>query len=184
MEDLKERLRARALSLGFHRFGVARAERLSEEGERLFAWLHAERHGVMGYMAETAEVRVDPRHPGMLPSAESVIVLATAYARRETPQGPAPGRVARYAQGRDYHNVLNKRARKLADTLRAEGYAARAGVDTLPLFERAWAQRAGLGFIGKNCCLIVPGLGSHVLLTVLVTSAELVPVAVVTRVIV
>jgi epoxyqueuosine reductase len=175
VDDLKEQLRARALSLGFHRFGVAHAERLEDEGERLHAWLRAERHGVMGYMAETAEVRIDPTHAGMLPSARSVIVLATAYARKEAPQGPAPGRVARYAQGRDYHNVLNKRARKLADMLRASGHTARAGVDTLPLFERAWAQRAGLGFIGKNCCLIVPGLGSHVLLTVLVTSAELPP---------
>jgi epoxyqueuosine reductase len=173
--DLKEQLRERAISLGFHRFGVARAERLTPEGERLHAWLAAERHGLMGYMAETAEVRVDPRHAGMLPSAQSVVVLATAYARSEAPRGPAPGRVARYAQGRDYHNVLGKRARKLADVLRAEGHLARAGVDTLPLFERAWAQRAGIGFIGKNCCLIVPGLGSHVLLTVIVTSAELAP---------
>lgn len=169
--SLKEQLRARAESLGFDRFGVARAEPLAEEGARLSAWLAAGRHGAMQYMADTAAVRSDVTHPGMLPSARSVIVLATGYARREPARGPAPGRVARYAQGRDYHNVLQKRARKLADVLRAEGHAVRVGVDTLPIFERAWAQRAGLGFIGKNCCLIVPGLGSHVLLTALVTSA-------------
>jgi epoxyqueuosine reductase len=109
----------------------------------------------------------------MLPSAKSVVGLATSYARQEPPQGPHPGRVARYAQGRDYHNVLQRRGKKLADMLRAEGHHARVGVDKLPLFERAWAQRAGVGFIGKNCCVIVPGLGSHVLLTVIVTSAEL-----------
>jgi epoxyqueuosine reductase len=102
-----------------------------------------------------------------------LVVLATSYARAEPPRGPLPGRVARYAQGRDYHNVLHKRGKKLANMLRDQGHHARVGVDTLPLFERAWAQRAGLGFIGKNCCLIIPGLGSHVLLTVLVTSAEL-----------
>ncbi|MDB4991172.1 MAG: Epoxyqueuosine (oQ) reductase QueG, partial [Myxococcaceae bacterium] len=172
-EALKEELRQRAFALGFQRFGVARAEPLSTEGERLRAWLSDGRHGAMQYMADTADVRADVTHPGMLPSAASVVILATSYARTERPLGPAPGRVARYAQGRDYHNVLQKRARKLAQLLREKGHAVRVGVDTLPIFERAWAQRAGLGFIGKNCCLIVPGLGSHVLLTALVTSAEL-----------
>jgi len=172
---LKSELAERARALGFSRFGVARAEPLSEEGERLRRWLAAERHGEMGYMADTLAVRRDVNHPGMLPSARSVVVLATAYARVEPPSGPAPGRVARYAQGRDYHNVLQKRARKLAELLRTRGHQARAGVDSLPIYERAWAQRAGLGFIGKNCCLIVPGLGSHVLLSALVTSAELPP---------
>jgi epoxyqueuosine reductase len=171
--DLKARLWQRAQELGFHRMGVARAEKLVPEGARLQAWLAEGRHGAMQYMADTADVRVDPNHPGMLPSARSVVVLATSYARSSPPRGPAPGKVARYAQGRDYHNVLQRRGKKLADLLRSEAHVARVGVDALPLFERAWAQRAGLGFIGKNCCLIVPGLGSHVLLTVLVTSAEL-----------
>lgn len=175
MSELKARLAAKAHALGFQRVGVARAEPLGEEAERLRAWLGAGRHGTMHYMADTAAVRADPTHAGMLPSARSVIVLATAYARAEPPGGPAPGRVARYAQGRDYHNVLYKRGKKLAELLRGEGHHVRVGVDTLPLFERAWAQRAGVGFIGKNCCLIVPGLGSHVLLTLLVTSAELAP---------
>jgi epoxyqueuosine reductase len=83
--------------------------------------------------------------------------------------------VARYARGRDYHNVLGKRVRKLVTWLRDRGYVARASVDTLPVLERAWAQRAGIGFIGKNCCLIVPGLGSHVLLAAVITDAVLAP---------
>ncbi len=173
--ELKRELRELALGLGFQRFGVAGAEPLALEGERLRAWLSDGRHGAMAYMAETVDVRADVRHAGMLPSARSVIVLATSYARVEPAAGPAPGRVARYAQGRDYHNVLEKRARKLAERLRQRGHAARVGVDRLPIFERAWAERAGLGFVGKNCCLIVPGLGSHVLLSALVTSAELPP---------
>lgn len=174
-DALKRTLFERARALGFQRMGVAEVQPLSDEGARLRAWIAAGRHGDMGYMADTEAVRADVTHQGMLPSARSVIVLATGYARAEEPAGPLPGRVARYAQGRDYHNVLQKRARKLADLLRAEGHATRAGVDTLPIFERAWAQRAGVGFIGKNCCLIVPGLGSHVLLTALVTSAVLTP---------
>lgn len=172
-EALKAELQERARALGFQRFGVAKVDALDVEGERLRTWLAAGRHGGMAYMADTAEVRSDVRHAGMLPSAASVVVLATAYARSESPRGPEPGRVARYAQGRDYHNLLQKRARKLATWLRERGHAVRVGVDSLPIFERAWAQRAGLGFIGKNCCLIVPGLGSHVLLSALVTSAEL-----------
>jgi epoxyqueuosine reductase len=174
-DALKRELTARAQELGFQRLGVATAEALDVESERLRAWLADGRHGAMKYMAETVDVRSDVRHEGMLPSARSVVVLATAYARAEAPQGPAPGRVARYAQGRDYHNLLQKRLRKLASLLRERGHVARAGVDSMPIFERAWAQRAGLGFIGKNCCLIIPGLGSHVLLGALVTSAALAP---------
>jgi epoxyqueuosine reductase len=172
---LKELLRARAEELGFARMGVAHAEPFGVEAERLRTWLAAGRHGEMAYMQETEGVRADVRHPGMLPAARSVVVLVTAYARAESPQGPAPGRVARYAQGRDYHNLLYKRARRLGALLRADGHALRVAVDSMPVFERAWAQRAGVGFIGKNCCLIVPGLGSHVLLSALVTSAELPP---------
>jgi epoxyqueuosine reductase len=171
--ELKARLVEAAHALGFARVGVARAERLGVEAERLSAWLAADRHGEMHYMRETADVRADPTEAGMLSTARSILVLATPYARSEAPCGPEPGRVARYAQGRDYHNVLYKRANKLARLLRAAGQSARVGVDTLPIFERAWAQRAGVGFIGKNCCLIVPGLGSHVFLSALVTSAEL-----------
>jgi epoxyqueuosine reductase len=173
---MKGELYDRARELGFARMGVARAETLEPEGERLRAWLHEGRHGSMRWMEDTAEVRADPRHEGMLPSARSVVVLVTPYARPQADRvGPSPGRVARYARGRDYHNVVHKRMRKLAALLREGGHHARASVDTLPVFERAWAERAGVGFIGKNCCLIVPGLGSHVFLSCLVTSAELEP---------
>jgi epoxyqueuosine reductase len=170
--------RARALELGFARVGVARVEALSPEAERLREWLAAGRHGEMTWMAESAEVRADPRHPGMLPSARSVLVMAAPYARADDPEesvGPEPGVVARYARGRDYHNVIGRRARKLADWLRARGHTARGMADSMPVYERAWAVRAGLGFVGKNCCLIVPGLGSHVLLAAVLTSAELEP---------
>ncbi len=173
LASLPETLRTLAQSLGFARMGVARAEAFGVEADRLRAWLSDGRHGDMKWMAQTAEVRADVTHEGMLPSARSVIVLATPYARDAGRVGPAPGRVARYARGRDYHNVLHKRAKKLAALLRENGHAARISVDSMPVYERAWAERAGLGFIGKNACLIIPGLGSHVLLTAIVTSAEL-----------
>ncbi len=173
-ENLKRELVGRAEALGFARVGVARAERLEPEAERLRAWLAAGRHGQMRWLEETAEVRADPRHERMLPSVRSVVVLVAPYGRGDDGAvGPAPGRVARYARGRDYHNVLGKRLDKLARWLRREGHEARVSVDAIPVLERAWAQRAGVGFIGKNCCLIVPGIGSQVFLSTVLTSAEL-----------
>jgi epoxyqueuosine reductase len=172
---LDARVRARARSLGFVRVGVAEVEPLEPEAQALARWLAAGHHGEMSYMAETGEVRADVRHSGMLPSARSVVVVAASYRRSEENSALLPGRVARYALGRDYHHSLGKRMQRLAAVLRREGHAARAAVDLLPILERAWAQRAGLGFIGKNCMLIVPGLGSHLLLGSVVTSARLVP---------
>ncbi len=171
---LRERLAARAAELGFARFGVATVAPLDPEADALRAWLAAGHHGQMRWMADTAEVRADPSDPRMLAGARSVVALATPYGDAPA-DGLRPGVVARYARGRDYHNVLSKRLRKLTAILREAGFAARASVDSLPVLERAWAQRAGLGFVGKNACLIVPGLGSHVFLSTIVTEATLPP---------
>jgi epoxyqueuosine reductase len=170
---LRRRLEERAEELGFVRLGVARVEPLGREADALRRWLARGYHASMQWMADTAEVRLDPSHPGMLPEARSVVVLVTPYGRAAEREGPPPGVVARYARGRDYHNVVGKRMRKLAKLVREAGHAVRMSVDSLPVLERAWAQRAGVGFVGKNCCLIVPGLGSHVFLSTLVTAAEL-----------
>ena len=172
---LTARVKEAALNAGFVRAGVAEAKALEPEGAHLDAWLEAGFHGQMQWMKRSAEVRKDPRHPDMLESATSLIVLVAAYAPAELPQGPRPGRVAKYAQGADYHNVLRRRGRRVQRVLQEAGYAARLAVDSKPVYERAWAERAGVGFIGKNCCLIVPGVGSHVFLACLVTSAPLVP---------
>src|SRR5436190_24190576 len=94
---LTERVKARALELGFARAGVAAAGELGHEAERLREWLGAGHHGSMEYMQRTAEVRANPCDTRMLPSARSVLVLAAPYARTEQPaEGPVPGRVARY----------------------------------------------------------------------------------------
>jgi epoxyqueuosine reductase len=168
-----ERLVAAGLAEGFARVGVAAADRLDPESAQLDAWLEAGRQGQMAWMKATAEVRKDPRHPGMLASARSVVVLAAPHSRRPVYEGPAPARVAKYALGRDYHNVLTKKAKRVAQVLEEEGFVSRVAVDSKPVFERAWAERAGVGFVGKNCCLIVPGLGSYVFLACLVTDAPL-----------
>lgn len=171
---LGERVRARALAHGFDRVGFARVTPLDREAGALRRWLAAGMHASMDWMERGVEVRVAPDHEDLLPQARTVIVLAASVLRPgEAEVGPAPGLVARYARGRDYHNVLGTRAKKLAADLRRAGFPSRATIDTMPLLERAWAQRAGLGFVGKNAMLIVPGLGSHVLLATVVTTAEL-----------
>lgn len=174
-EPCSAELKRLALAQGFARAGIARAQPLPQDGQRLRAWLDAGYHGQMQYMQQNVATRADPTHAGMLPSARSVIVLATAYARSRPRRALEPGRMARYAHGRDYHALLYDRTRALRRYLREHGASVRACVDTLPVLERAWAARAGVGFVGKNACIIVPGLGSHVLLSVLVTSAELEP---------
>lgn len=179
--ELTDALKAEARRLGFSHVGAARAEALDPEGDQLRAFVAAQKHGQMGWLADTAEVRADPRHPGMVPGALSVFVVAAPYARADGSVGPPPARVARYARGRDYHNVLRKPLRTLEKWLRVRGHNARHSVDSRPVLERAWAERAGVGFIGKNCCLIVPGLGSHVFLGCVVTTAALVPDAPMSR---
>lgn len=169
-------MRARAHALGFHRVGVAAAEILDEDHARYLAFLAAGRHGEMAWLAREPEARRDVRHPAVLPGARSVIVCALAYHRGDEPSPLADGEVARYARGRDYHNFLRKRLRKLAAWIRATfGAQAAPLVDTSPVLERAWARRAGVGFVGKNGCVIVPGLGSYVLLGEVVTDLALAP---------
>ena len=176
-EALAVQLKALAGELGFARVGIARAELLADDAERLRAWLAAGHHGEMDYMERGAEIRANPAHAEMLPSARSVIALAAALppvpAASEAAPRLSPGKVARYAHGRDYHNVLRRKLRPLLRLLRSNGYNTRGTIDAMRVLERAWAQRAGIGFIGKNSCLIVPGLGSHFMLAMIVTSAEL-----------
>ena len=171
---LRTKLEEAARALGFDRIGVARVVPLEREAQALHAWLREGHHASMEWMERNADVRAQIDHEKLHPNAKSVIVLAVSVARPgEGNIGPTPGVVARYARGRDYHNVMGKRAQKLAAMLRDEGFTARSTVDTAPVLERAWAERAGLGFVGKNTMLIIPGLGSHVMLACVVTDATL-----------
>jgi len=173
--ELTARVKTEAAREGFPRVGIAEAGALVDEGAHLDAWLAAGRHGQMGWMERTASVRKDPRDPNMLANAQSVIVMAAPYVGPKRYPGPAPARVAKYAMGRDYHNVLTKKCRKVARVLQDAGFIARVAVDSKPVLERAWAERAGIGFVGKNCCLIIPGIGSHAFLACVVTTAALSP---------
>jgi len=157
----EDRLRARAGELGFLACGVAGLEP-SRHVAALDAWLAAGYGGTMRYLHRQAGRRKEPAT--IVPGAARAVVVLDNYAPPEEPAAPDPpphARVARYARGADYHTVTGERLERLADWLRAEGATvARPFVDAGPVPERELAQRAGLGWIGKNTMLIRPGAGS------------------------
>ena len=174
-----ESVRQRARTLGFDLCGVATAEALPEAG-RIREWLARGYAGDMGYLPRTAQLREAVRR--VLPSARAVIVTGTVY-NTDRPYSvevtdPAQALVSRYAWGDDYHDVVGGRLERLLEWMRAENgtpFEARAFVDTGPVHERAHAERAGLGWIGKHGCLINPDLGSWVFLSVVACSLPLAP---------
>ena len=172
---------AEAARLGFSAVGIARANvALDEEYARYEAFLDRGYHGEMGWLARTPEARRRVDGEAVLPGAKSVICLARPYARPDEDEArdpPVARTVARYARGRDYHNGLRKKLLALAKVVRAlePGVQARPLCDEEPILERVWAARAGLGFVGKNGLLIVPGTGSFVLLGEVVTTLALAP---------
>lgn len=174
-EDLTDRLKAEARRLGFDQVGIAAA--VAAPGfPHLIEWLEAGHAAGMGYMARHADVR---SHPGrLLEGARSVVVVSFVYGRPEpTPPTATQGKVARYARGADYHEVLWGRLDALLVWLIAERPEARGRVvaDTAPLLERDFARLAGLGWIGKNTMLIDRRLGSFTVLGALLVDCELRP---------
>jgi len=155
----EDRLKAAAAALGFIACGVTTLEP-SRRGEALDAWLAAGYGGTMRYLHRQAARRKSPAT--IVPAAQTAIVVLDNYA--PPPEAPEPEprvSVARYARGEDYHEVTRLRLERLAEWLLAEGATvARAFVDAGPVPERELAQRAGLGWIGKNTMLIRPGAGS------------------------
>jgi epoxyqueuosine reductase len=178
MGDIDRLVRERARALGFSHVGVASAaESIEPDFGRYEAFIDAGKHGEMGYLAQAREARRRLDTGAILEGARSIVCVAESYAGVD-PTANDEGivrHIARYARGGDYHNHLRRRVRKLAAFVRtlATGTRARPMSDDAPVLERAWAARAGLGFIGKNGLLIVPGLGSFVLLGEVVTTLEL-----------
>lgn len=166
-------VKERALALGFQRAGIAAAGR-SAWAEAFRAWLDRGFHGDMDYLARDPERRADPRLRD--PWAASIVCVAWNYARPSV--NDAPGvlrRIARYAAGEDYHEVLTARLKTLAAFIREEapGTRTRVAVDTSAILERDAAARAGLGWNAKNTMLIDPDLGSWTLLGEIVAEAEM-----------
>ncbi len=171
-------VKAAAVAAGFDLCGIARAERHAKL-DRLASWVSSGRAGSMRYLADSLDERLDPRR--VLPTARSVVSVACVY-NTDAPYSHTiePGRaaIARYAWGRDYHDVLRDRLRTLlawmAETA-GPGLEAFSCVDNGPIQERVFAEQAGLGWIGKNTCLINPELGSWLFLGEILTNADLDP---------
>jgi epoxyqueuosine reductase len=178
------RVRIMAAELGFQAVGIARANvALDDDIARYDAFVAAGMQGEMSWLAKYREPRARLDGDAVLPGAKSVVCLARRYQRSRDQEAHDPEvarTIARYARGRDYHKFLRKRVRRLATFVRSLGSPespvhARPLCDDAPVLERAWAARAGLGFVGKNGLLIVPGVGSMVLLGEVVTTLVLQP---------
>ena len=166
-----------AKAQGFALCGIASAQ-ASQYADQLNQWLAQGKHGSMQYLANHAEIRVDPGK--LVEGAANVIVVADAYNASAHPQNESDdhlplGRVAKYAWGDDYHKVLKKRLHTVCNALEAEypGHIYRATTDTAPIFERELATRAGLGWTGKHTLMIHPRFGSYFLLGTIVTTLPL-----------
>ncbi|MFT5682409.1 MAG: epoxyqueuosine reductase [Myxococcota bacterium] len=171
--NLAQRIRAEAAELGFSRVRFASAD--GAPGiDRYDDFLAAGRHGEMTWMVNGRPARAAPLT--LLPSAKTAVVLGVDYAWPRPPDpGGLTGMVSSYAWGRDYHNLMSKRLRRMARGLREDGIGVYWGVDSRPLIERAWAEKSGMGFVGKNCMLIIPGTSSFLFLAVLLLSEEIPP---------
>jgi epoxyqueuosine reductase len=173
------RVKAEAAAAGFDLCGIASATDYHELGY-LRSWLERGYAGEMHYIQRPGERRADVR--AVMPSARSVISLGVVYntPRPYSTENPDPARasIARYAWGDDYHVIIEARLRELLQRLRdaaEDGFEARAYVDTGPVQERAYAEQAGIGWVGKNTCLINAELGSWVFLSEILCSLPLDP---------
>jgi epoxyqueuosine reductase len=162
-----------ASRLGFDYCGIAKAQRLDEDAERLQQWLDSDMHGAMKYMENHFELRVDPTR--LVPGAKSVITLLKNYYPAELQPDTSP-KISKYAYGKDYHEVIREKMKLFLEEIREEigEVHGRGFVDSAPVLERSWAQRSGLGWIGKNGNLLTKQSGSFFFIATLITDLSLV----------
>ena len=171
---LTSEIKQRALGEGFDKVGVIRADALTQERHYLDEWLARGYHGEMKWMARDPHRRTDPRE--IFPAARSVVVVALNYYTQHTHSVDADtGKVSRYAWGDDYHDVMTEKLRALLSSLQGQvlGLEGKICVDIQPMMDKAWAARAGLGWIGKHSNLITPELGSWVFIGELLLNVDL-----------
>ncbi|MEX0736233.1 MAG: tRNA epoxyqueuosine(34) reductase QueG [Bacteroidota bacterium] len=172
---LTNTIKASALALGFSKVGIARAEALTAEGKHLAEWLRRDYHGTMGWMEKDPERRADPRL--IVSDARSVISVAVNYYTEEVhSEDRTVGRISRYAWGDDYHILLTGRLESLVGSIKqvSPDAVTRLYVDTGPVMDKAWAVRAGIGWLGKHTNVITKELGSWVFLGEIITDLDLV----------
>jgi len=159
-----------ALQHGFDYCGIAKAQPLNEDARRLEKWLNQGMHGGMKYMEKNFDLRVDPTK--LVPGAKSVITLLKNY---YPSQASASSKVSKYAYGKDYHEVIKSSLKNVMLQLQDKigQFTGRGFVDSAPVLERSWAQRSGLGWIGRNGNLITKQNGSFFFIATLIVDVEL-----------
>lgn len=180
MSDIKQQqhsewIKAQAKELGFSFCGISKAFFLEEEAGRLEAWLQQGRNGQMAYMANHFDKRLDPTL--LVPGAKSVVSLLYNYFPTEDLAQEDSYKIAKYAYGEDYHFVIKYKLKELMKYIHATigEVEGRVFVDSAPVMERSWAQKSGLGWMGKNTLLINKGHGSFFFLAELIIDLPLAP---------
>lgn len=165
-------IKSYASQLGFDYCAIARAQKLEEDAHRLEKWLNQGMHGTMRYMERYFDLRVDPTR--LVPGAKSVITLLKNYYPAHEQEKESP-RISKYAYGKDYHEVIRSRMNEFLQLIRENigEINGRGFVDSAPVLERSWAQRSGLGWIGKNGNLINKQSGSFFFIATLITDLSL-----------
>ena len=171
--NLSFNIKQRASELGFSSCGIAHAEELTDEARYLESWLNQDRHGKMNYMLNHFDKRIDPTK--LVEGARSVISLSFNYYSDKQQSDPDAPKIAMYALGQDYHTAVRERLERLLDYIRSEAgdVNGRCFVDSAPVLERAWAQRSGIGWIGKNTNLLTKRQGSYFFLAEIILDLEL-----------
>ena len=158
--------------LGFEFCGIAKAVKLEDDARRLESWLNKGMHGNMKYMEKYFDLRIDPCK--LVPGARSVITLLLNYYPEENHDNNT-AKISKYAYGKDYHDVIREKLNQFIDLIKLNigEIHGRGFVDSAPVLERAWAQRSGLGWIGKNGNLINKQMGSFFFIATLITDLDL-----------
>ena len=172
LESYTHLVKSTAKELGFDYCGIAKAQKLNEDAVRLETWLRRGFHGSMQYMEKYFDLRVDPTL--LVPGAKSVITLMLNYFPSQQQKNTAP-KISKYAFGKDYHEVIKSKLNNFLFMLQEKigDIHGRGFVDSAPVLERTWAQRSGLGWIGRNGNLITKQQGSFFFVATLITDLEL-----------
>lgn len=168
-----QKIKQKAFDLGFSFVGISKAEFLEKEARNLENWLNSNYHGKMSYMENYFDKRTDPRL--LVDGAKSVItVLCNYYTKKKQDDRKAP-KISKYAFGKDYHHVIREKLNQLHLHINEEIGAvnARGFVDSAPVMDKAWAEKSGLGWIGKNANLINKTAGSYFFIGELIIDLEL-----------
>ncbi|CUT03618.1 tRNA epoxyqueuosine(34) reductase QueG [Candidatus Kryptobacter tengchongensis] len=171
--ELTEKIKRKGIELGFSKIGIAKVEKLEHEGIKLSEWLAKGYHADMKWMEKNFDKRTNPQN--ILPEAKSIIVVALNYFQKISPAKIDQGKISIYALGQDYHIVLKSKLEKLLNFIRelVPDVKAKIYTDTGPVMEKAWATRAGLGWIGKHTNLITKEFGSWLFLGEIICDIEL-----------